>query len=76
MPPARSATYRDYFENALRNWDGILPLGNFWEIGGPFPLYHEFGYTAFLSACAPIPSTSARSGGADACLPASVPGSW
>lgn len=47
--------YRDHFENAFANWGGIVPLGNFWEIGGPFPLYTEFGYIAFLSACAMYP---------------------
>ena len=26
-------------------------MPNFWEIGGHFPLYTEFGYTAFLMAC-------------------------
>ncbi|HEY3342446.1 MAG TPA: hypothetical protein VGK81_10525 [Anaerolineae bacterium] len=47
--------YRDYFETAFRTWQGIQPLPNFWEIGGHFPLYTEFGYTAFLTACALYP---------------------
>jgi hypothetical protein len=47
--------YRDYFETAFRTWRGIQPLPNFWEIGGHFPLYTEFGYTAFLTACALYP---------------------
>lgn len=47
--------YRDYFEWAMKSWDGMVPIPNFWEIGGPFPLYHEFGYVAFLSACALYP---------------------
>ncbi len=52
---AEEKRYRDYFDSALRDWDGIVPIPNFWEIGGPFPLYHEFGYVAFLSACALYP---------------------
>jgi hypothetical protein len=47
--------YRAYFETALATWQGIVPLPNFWEIGGHFPLYNEFGYTAFLTACALYP---------------------
>jgi hypothetical protein len=47
--------YRDYFETAFRTWKGIVPLPNFWELGGHFPLYTEFGYTAFLTACALYP---------------------
>jgi hypothetical protein len=47
--------YRDYFERAFATWQGIVPIPNFWEIGGHFPLYTEFGYTAFLSACALYP---------------------
>lgn len=47
--------YRRYFETAFATWQGIVPLPNFWEIGGHFPLYAEFGYTAFLSACALYP---------------------
>lgn len=47
--------YRDYFESAFRDWGGIQPIPNFWEIGGHFPLYTQFGYTAFLMACALYP---------------------
>lgn len=47
--------YRDYFEAAFINWGGIEPIPNFWEIGGHFPLYHEYGYQAFLIACALYP---------------------
>jgi len=47
--------YRDYFKTAFATWHGIVPLPNFWEIGGHFPLYTEFGYTAFLTACALYP---------------------
>ena len=46
---AAERRYRDYFEAAF------VPLPNFWEIGGHFPLYTEFGYTAFLTACALYP---------------------
>ena len=52
---AEEQRYRAYFESAFRNWRGIEPVPNFWEIGGHFPLYTEFGYTAFLSACALYP---------------------
>jgi uroporphyrinogen decarboxylase len=52
---AEEQRYRRYLENALANWRGIVPIPNFWEIGGHFPLYSEFGYTAFLSACALYP---------------------
>ncbi len=48
---AEERRYRDYFENAFRNYGGMEPVPNFWEIGGHFPLYSEFGYTAFLLAC-------------------------
>jgi hypothetical protein len=47
--------YRDTFETAFKTWGGIEPLPNFWEIGGHFPLYVEYGYTAFLMACALYP---------------------
>jgi len=46
---------RDYFETAFAQWDGIVPVPNFWEFGGHFPLYWQFGYIAFLSACALYP---------------------
>lgn len=47
--------YRFYFENAFKHWHGIEPIPNFWEIGGHFALYSEYGYTAFLMACALYP---------------------
>lgn len=47
--------YRDYFETAFSRWGGIEPIPNFWEIGGHFPLYYEYGYAAFLMACALYP---------------------
>ena len=52
---AEEKRYRDYFERAFRDWGGIEPVPNFWEIGGHFPLYTEFGYIAFLMACALYP---------------------
>jgi hypothetical protein len=52
---AAEAHYRAYFERAFADWEGIEPIPNFWEIGGHFPLYTEFGYTAFLMACALYP---------------------
>ena len=53
--PAEEQRYRGYFMKAFRTWKGIAPVPNFWEIGGHFPLYTEYGYTAFLSACALYP---------------------
>lgn len=47
--------FRDYFENAFAHWDGIVPVPNFWDLGGHFPLYQQFGYIPFLSACALYP---------------------
>ena len=47
--------YREYFQWARASWRGIEPVPNFWEIGGHFPLYTEFGYNAFLMACALYP---------------------
>jgi hypothetical protein len=53
---AEEARYRNYFEQAFRAWDGITPIPNFWEIGGHFPLYTEYGYNAFWMACALYPA--------------------
>ena len=52
---AQEARYRAYFETAFATWESIEPVPNFWEIGGHFPLYTEFGYNAFLMACALYP---------------------
>ena len=52
---AEEQHYRGYFESAFEEWEGIEPIPNFWEIGGHFPLYTEFGYVAFLMACALYP---------------------
>jgi len=52
---AQERTMRKYFENIIKNWRGIEPIPNFWDIGGHFPLYHQFGYEAFLMACALYP---------------------
>lgn len=46
---------RQYFSEARRDWLGMEPIPNFWDLGGHFPLYHKFGYVAFLSACALYP---------------------
>jgi len=47
--------YRNYFDKAFSAWRGIEPVPNFWEIGGHFPLYSEYGYIAFWQACALYP---------------------
>ncbi len=52
---AEEQRYRDYFTRAFQDWGGIEPIPNFWEIGGHFPLYTEFGYNAFWMACALYP---------------------
>ena len=52
---AEEGHYRAYFESAFSSWKGIEPVPNFWEIGGHFPLYTQFGYSAFLMACALYP---------------------
>jgi hypothetical protein len=54
-PVAAEREYRLYFESARRDWRGIEPIPNFWDLGGHFPLYNEFGYIAFLEACALYP---------------------
>jgi hypothetical protein len=52
---AEENRYRNYFEQAFRTWDGLVPIPNFWEIGGHFPLYVDYGYQAFWMACALYP---------------------
>ena len=52
---AVEAQLRQYFAEARRDWMGMEPIPNFWDLGGHFPLYHQFGYVAFLSACALYP---------------------
>jgi len=52
---AVEAEYRNYFAAAARDWRGLVPIPNFWDLGGHFPLYYQFGYVAFLSACALYP---------------------
>jgi hypothetical protein len=53
--PEEEQKYRLYFQKAFKEWEGIIPIPNFWEIGGHFPLYTQFGYTAFWLACAEYP---------------------
>lgn len=53
--PATEGEFRAYFETAFASWDGMVPVPNFWDLGGHFALYYQFGYTAFLSACALYP---------------------
>lgn len=52
---AEEALLRRHFEQAAELWQGLVPLPNFWDMGGHFPLYTQFGYEAFLSACALYP---------------------
>lgn len=48
-------SYRDYFDHARAHWGGMAAIPNFWDLGGHFPLYHQFGYVAFLQACSLYP---------------------
>ena len=57
---AEEAMFRDYFLHARRDWQGMEPIPNFWHLGGHFPLYHQFGYVAFLSACSLYPEAVAK----------------
>ncbi len=57
---AETTRFRTHFESAASSWRGIVRLPNFWEIGGHFPLYGTYGYTAFLSACALYPEAVER----------------
>lgn len=57
---AEEALLRDHFAEAKAHWQGIIPLPNFWDMGGHFPLYTQFGYEAFLSACALSPDAVQR----------------
>lgn len=54
-PVQEEKGFRDYFNHALANWQGIVPIPNYWDLGGHFPLYVQFGYVAFLSACSLYP---------------------
>ena len=57
---AEETQLRRYFDTARRQWGGIEPIPNFWTIGGPFPLYHRFGYLAFFEACVLYPEAVGR----------------
>lgn len=57
---AEEARYRAHFDTVAARWQGVEPIPNFWEIGGHFPLYTEYGYNAFLSACALYPEAVGR----------------
>lgn len=49
-----------HFEQLRSEWHGLVPLPNFWDLGGHFPLYVQFGYEAFLGACALHPQAVGR----------------
>jgi len=55
VPAVEEQKLRDYFDHMHTQWVGIEPIPNFWDIGGHFPLYHQFGYQAFFMACALYP---------------------
>ena len=47
--------YRELFARHRAIYDGMEVVPNFWDLGGPFPLYWTYGYTAFFEACALYP---------------------
>jgi hypothetical protein len=47
--------FRTWFETCRKEWGGMEPIPNFWDMGGHFPLYQQYGYSAFLQACALYP---------------------
>lgn len=47
--------FRDWFRQCRQDWGGMEPIPNFWDLGGHFPLYVQYGYNAFLQACALYP---------------------
>ncbi len=57
---AAETEFRGYFQRAAEQWAGLVPIPNFWRLGGHFPLYHQYGYVAFLSACALYPEAVSR----------------
>ena len=54
-PVVEESKLRAYFDHMRGQWTGIEPIPNFWDLGGHFPLYHQFGYQAFFMACALYP---------------------
>ncbi len=57
---AEESALRGLFYRAKADWGGIIALPNFWDMGGHFPLYTQFGYEAFLSACVLYPDAVQR----------------
>ena len=55
QPAEAEQWFRNYFTTAFTRWGGLVPIPNFWSLCGHFPLYHQYGYVAFLSACALYP---------------------
>lgn len=54
-PAAEERSMREMFLDSRKNWGGIERIPNFWDLGGPFGLYWQFGYVAFFEACALYP---------------------
>lgn len=52
---ACEAEYRRQIETFYRKYPDLELLPTWWEMSGKFPLYLDFGYIAFLSACALYP---------------------
>lgn len=50
-----SNDFRTGFLQCRKEWGGIEPIPNFWDMGGRFPLYYQYGYSAFFQACALYP---------------------
>ena len=46
------ASLRAHLTGLQRDWPGLVLIPNYWDIGGSFALYAQFGYVPFLTACA------------------------
>lgn len=57
---AERAQMRAHFVESAERWGNMVPLPNFWDLGGQFPLYTRYGYEAFLGACALYPEAVQR----------------
>lgn len=54
----RDAIFKGYYDllaAQVRDLDGVVLLPTFWEVGGAFALYGQYGYEAFFLACSMYP---------------------
>ncbi len=52
--------FRAWVDTLRREWAPIEPIPNFWDLGGHYPLYNHYGYSAFMQACALYPDAVGR----------------